>query len=136
MKFQVSKGGSFTLKYILAFFACAPFLARENWKFASGTVLPFASLPLTGACTSRRMSNNCPAKKSVLGQISQVQSGNGTEMTNWSGGNTQPKVGHVPSLRKDCALHTEQQAARAVNGSRSLEVSMMSRSSVKHMVGN
>lgn len=58
------------------------------------------------------------------------------EMTNWSGGKTQPKVGHVPSLRKDCALHTEQQVARAVNGSSSLEVSMMSRSSMRGKVGN
>lgn len=75
VKFQVSKGGSLTLKYVLAFFACPPVLARENWKFASGVGLPFASLPLTGACTSRRISNNCPARKSVLGQISQVNGG-------------------------------------------------------------
>lgn len=77
-----------------------------------------------------------PSQKVRPGVDQSDQSRTGMEMTNWSGGNTHPKVGHVPSLRKDCALHQEQQFARAVNGSSSLEVSMMSRSSIRRIVGN
>ena len=65
VKFHVSNLGSATLKKVEAFCGAAPFLATVKVKLGSGTP-PFASEPLTGACTSRRMSKYWPARKSTL----------------------------------------------------------------------
>lgn len=73
-------------------------------KLGSGTP-PLASLPLTGAWTSSRMSKNCPARKSVLEALSvQWLGAYSLSITHWSGGNRQPKVGHAPSRWNVCAL--------------------------------
>ena len=49
-----------------AVWARRPCLAILKLKAVSGVLLPVASLPFTGAWTSRRMSKYCPARKSVL----------------------------------------------------------------------
>lgn len=61
-----------------------------------------ASEPLTGACTSRRISKYCPARKSCA-----------------SGGRIQPRVGQVPRRWKVCAETAETKlAATAAVGKR------------------
>lgn len=75
-----------TLKYFVTSVQASFPRWMQREKVSFGTPLFEASVPLSGAWTSSRMSNNCPAKKSV-----------------WSGGKIHPRVGHVPSRWEVCA---------------------------------
>jgi hypothetical protein len=57
VKFQVSSFGSDTPKKLVALRALPPGVLMAKVKLESGVDVRTASLPLTGACTSRRISN-------------------------------------------------------------------------------
>jgi hypothetical protein len=77
----------------------------ESWNFSSGTPLAYASEPFTGAWISTRMSKFWPGRKSA-----------------WSGGKTQPRVGHVPRRWK---VWAEATVASAVSARREAKRGMM-----------
>jgi hypothetical protein len=104
-KFQFSSAGSSILKNLVAATGFWFFLVMVNLKSGSGSPTR-ASDPLTGECTSKRMSKYWPARKSALQSSYQLDTGLSdrnflsTHDTYWSGGNTHPRSGQPPSRWK------------------------------------